>query len=376
VDLPIDLAGRDVLVTGGNGFLGSHLVDSLLESQARVSVLVHATSTGGLRNIAHAANQIRIFRGDLTDKHSTDELFKGLATVSSEPVVFHLGAQAHVAESWKRPYNTLSTNVVGTFNVLQSIVDSGVHVAKFVMAGTSEEYGRTGETLRPGLDVRSPDEPVALSESSPVNPKSVYATSKVASSFLALNFYDSYGIPVVISRMFNNYGPRQSPRFITGEVIVQALERDHIELGPLEPARDFTYYEDGVRGLIAVARAGRPGEIYAYGHGECISIGEWAEKILQIGQDMGYWGSKPIRTNNQRFRPGASEVLSLRADNRKIRRDTGWEPNVSWDLGLKRTIDWYAAHRSSWIDRVSWIGKPFPRTPTPGTSNSSSEAIS
>src|SRR5580698_1083875 len=227
--------GRTCLVTGADGFMGSHLTDALVGLGAEVVAFVRATSSGALNNVGHLRDRLsRVVFADLTDKTSIDYLVRDLANGSSKPYVFHLGAQAHVGESWHRPYETVMTNTLGTLNLLQSIVDQGLELEKFDMAGTSEEYGNVRESVSDHHDF---DEHGALilHERSPINPKSIYATSKVAADFLTMNYHDAYGIPGVVTRMFNNYGPRQNPRYVTGTIITQALTRPEIELGALEP---------------------------------------------------------------------------------------------------------------------------------------------
>ena len=160
---------------------------------------------------------------------------RDLAQAPDKPYVFHLGAQAHVGESWHRPYETVMANTVGTLNLLQSIVDHGVELEKFDTAGTSEEYGNVRESVAHHHDF---DElgGLILHERSPINPKSIYATAKVAADFLTMNYHDAYGVPGVVTRMFNNYGPRQNPRYVTGTIITQALDAPEIELGAARPA--------------------------------------------------------------------------------------------------------------------------------------------
>ena len=192
---------------------------------------------------------------DLTDKTSIDYLIRELREAPDRPYVFHLGAQAHVHESWHRPYETVMANTVGTLNLLQSIVDNGLELEKFDTAGTSEEYGNVREAVAHHHDFDD-DGGLILHERSPINPKSIYATTKVAADFLTMNYHDAYGVPGVVTRMFNNYGPRQNPRYVTGTIITQALERETIELGALEPLRDFCFCTDGVRGHLTVAAQG------------------------------------------------------------------------------------------------------------------------
>jgi dTDP-glucose 4,6-dehydratase len=348
-------AGRTCLVTGADGFMGSHLTDALVELGAEVVAFVRATSSGALNNIGHLRNRLaRVVFADLTDKTSIDYLIRDLKKTADRPYVFHLGAQAHVGESWHRPYETVMANTVGTLNLLQSIVDHELELEKFDTAGTSEEYGNVRESVSHHHDFDA-EGGLILHERSPINPKSIYATSKVAADFLTMNYHDAYGIPSVVTRMFNNYGPRQNPRYITGTIITQALMRPTIELGQLEPLRDFCFCTDGVRGHLTVAAHGVPGDVYVYGQGENISMAEWAAMILRIGEEDGHWGSdREIVTTSARFRPGASEVMALRVGYGKLFAETGWKPKLSWEEGVRRTIGWYAANRERWYGRVDW----------------------
>ena len=358
--------GRTVLVTGADGFMGSHLTDALVHLDARVVAFVRATSSGALNNIGHLRDRLTVKFADLTDRTSIDYLVKELAQAPDRPYVFHLGAQAHVGESWHRPYETTITNVVGTLNLLQSIVDHGLELEKFDTAGTSEEYGNVRETVAHHHDFDA-EGGVVFHERSPLNPKSVYATSKVAADFLTMNYHDAFGVPGVVTRMFNNYGPRQNPRFVTGTIITQALVRERVELGQLEPMRDFCFCSDGVRGHLTVAAQGIPGDVYVYGQGENVSMRDWAELILRVGEEQGYWpAGRELASLPDRFRPGASEVIALRFGYEKLQRETGWQPKVSWEEGVARTIAWYAENRERWIGRVDWM-TPDPTVATKTT---------
>ena len=352
MNLDSKLSDRAIFITGADGFVGSHLVDRLIELDAEIHVFVRATSSGELNNIRHQNDDLTIHRGDLRDKHSIDEALSALEG-HSESLIFHLAAQAHVGESWDRPYETVDTNINGTLNLLQSVVDLDLDIAKFDTAGTSEEYGNIKEEMLEKHDFED-DGRVLLSERSPVNPTSVYATSKLAADFLTMNYHDAYGLPTVTTRMFNNYGPRQNPRYITGTIITQALERDVIELGNLTPKRDMCYVSDGVRGHLHVALEGSPGEQYVYGYGENISMQEWADTILDVGADHDYWDRPEIVQDEDRFRPGDSDVEELLVGYEKINEETGWEPEVSWREGIRRTIEWYANNPESWYGRVDW----------------------
>jgi dTDP-glucose 4,6-dehydratase len=351
-------AGRTCLVTGADGFMGSHLTEALVAIGAGVHAFVRATSSGALNNISHLRGQMKVHFADLTDRASVDYLMKELREAADKPYVFHLGAQAHVGESWHRPYETVMTNTVGTLNLLQSIVDNEVELEKFDTAGTSEEYGNVREDVRHHHDFDD-EGALILHERSPVNPKSIYATAKVAADFLTMNYHDAYGLPGVVTRMFNNYGPRQNPRYVTGTIITQALARDVIELGALDPLRDFCFCTDGVRGHLTVAAHGRPGDVYVYGQGKNISMADWADLILTTGKDLGYWGDRTISQVEDRKRPGSSDVMALRVGHEKLTEETGWMPQVSWEEGVAKTIQWYAENRDRWIGRVDWL-EPTP----------------
>lgn len=349
------LKNRVVLVTGADGFVGSHLTEKLLSFGANTHVLIRATSSGMLHNLAHIKNKITVHHGDLTDKQALRQILKIIKSEGEKPIIFHLGAQAHVGESWKRAYETVNTNVLGTLNLLQTVVDLEMDLFKFDTAGTSEEYGN----VHPGMinqyrfDKKGG---LILDERSPINPQSIYATSKVAADFLTRNFYAAYGVPTVVTRMFNNYGPRQNPRFITGTIITQALMKDKIELGSLTPKRDFCFVEDGAMGHINVALFGEPGELYVYGYGKTISIGNWFKMIMRIGKENGFWKEKKLifQETGKRGRLGKSEVNELRVDFAKLHKLTGWKPEFSWEEGLKHTIKWYAKNKNKWTGRVDW----------------------
>ena len=347
--------GRTVLVTGADGFMGSHLTDALVELGATVHAFVRATSSGALNNIGHLRGRLEVHFADLTDKTSVDYLVRKLRDAPDRPYIFHLGAQAHVGESWHRPYETVMANTVGTLNLLQSVVDWGLELEKFDTAGTSEEYGNVRDTVAHHHDFDDAGG-LILHERSPINPKSIYATSKVAADFLTMNYHDAFGLPGVVTRMFNNYGPRQNPRYVTGTIVTQALTRPQVELGALDPLRDFCFCSDGVRGHLTVAAHGIPGDVYVYGQGENISMAEWSALILRVGAEHGYWpDDREIVTSPARLRPGVTDVMALRVGYEKLHDETGWEPLVSWEEGVLRTIEWYAENRDGWIGRVDWL---------------------
>ena len=353
--------GRTVLVTGADGFMGSHLTEALVALGANVHAFVRATSSGALNNIGHLRRELKVHFADLTDKTSVDYLVRELRDAPDKPYVFHLGAQAHVGESWHRPYETVMANTIGTLNLLQSVLDAGLELEKFDTAGTSEEYGNVRDDV---ADHHTFDDEGALilHERSPINPKSIYATAKVAADFLTMNYYDAFGLPGVVTRMFNNYGPRQNPRYVTGTIITQALTRPEIELGALDPLRDFCFCTDGVRGHLTVAAHGKPGDVYVYGQGENISMADWADLIIRTGIEQGLWpDDRRIVTVEGRKRPGSSDVMALRVGHEKLTRETGWQPKVSWEEGVLRSIRWYAENRDRWIGRVDWLPTGAPQ---------------
>ncbi len=341
-----ELEGRKVLVTGANGCIGSNLVKMLVEHGSDVLAFVEAGC--GHQNLENVLEDIEVFRGDLTDFTSVQEAIQ-LAS-GHEVFVFHLGAQAHVGQSWERPYQTVRTNVIGTLNLLEALRIQDVDVEKFNTAGTSEEYGNIDGTRK--QEYRNGDKGVVLDEKAPINPESVYGTSKVAADFLTRNYHEAYGLPTITTRMFNNYGPRQHPSFITSKVITRALENQRVELGNLEPKRDMCYVEDGVRGHIHATVAGEPGEVYTYGYGESMRMRDWVELILETGEEQGYWQDVEIIQKQELYRPGDSDVRELRAGYGKLNDLTGWEPRVPRKEGVRRTIEWYAGNREKWVDHL------------------------
>jgi dTDP-glucose 4,6-dehydratase len=348
------LSGRSVMVTGADGFMGSHLTEKLLEYGSRVHVFIRATSSGEMKNIGHLLRKVVVHRGDLADPLSVSLAVKKLKKESHDkPVIFHLGAQAHVGESWQRPYETFMVNTIGTLNLLQSIVDEDLDILKLDYAGTSEEFGNMVEEMK-DLYTFNEDGIITFNERSPLNPESPYAISKVAGDFLCKNYYNAYGLPAVVTRMFNNYGPRQSPRYVTGTIITQALSKKEVLLGALEPTRDFTYVLDGVRGHMYATIKGEAGHVYSYGYGEDISIGDWAEFIIDIGEKEGYWKGVKIKSVKGRYRPGKTDLSRLGVDYTKIMEKTGWKPKYDREHGVRETIKYYAEDRERWWGRIDW----------------------
>jgi dTDP-glucose 4,6-dehydratase len=349
-----EFGGRTVLVTGADGFIGSHLTETLVDAGADVHVFIRATSSGEMKNIGHLLRRVKVHRGDLSDPHSVRLAVKALkAAGGDKPVVFHLGAQAHVGESWQRPYETFQANTIGTLNLLQSIVDEDLDILKLDFAGTSEEFGNMVEEMK-DLYTFNKNGMIIFNERSPLNPESPYAVSKVAGDFLCKNFHNAYGLPTVVTRMFNNYGPRQSPRYVTGTIITQALSKKEVLLGALAPTRDFTYVLDGVRGHLYATLKGKAGQTYSYGYGQDISIGDWARFILEVGENEGYWNGVTVKDVKGRLRPGKTDLMRLGVDYRKIKKETGWHPKYDREFGVRQTIRYYAENRDKWWGRIDW----------------------
>lgn len=348
------LKDKSVLVTGADGFVGSHITEKLLEFGADVHVLIRPTSSGMLHNIDHLQRKISIHKADLSDKEAVRQsILEFKKEGRKKLIIMHIGAQAHVGESWRRAYETLNSNILGTMNLLQTIVDVKLKPYKVSFAGSSEEYGNVNPEVK---DRYRFDESggLILDERSSLNPQSIYAVSKVAGDFLFRNYYRAYSIPCVVARKFNNYGPRQNPRFVTATIITQALENKVIHLGYLGAKRDFTFVKDGALGHINVALFGKPGQVYCFGFGKTIKIKDWLDLILSIGRKESYWGNKEVVYEKKRGRLGKSEVEELRVDYSKLHQLSGWQPTYSWERGLKEAIKWYADNRDRWIGRVDW----------------------
>ena len=311
-------SGRKVLVTGAGGFIGSHVAETLARSGADVRAFVRYTSrsdNGWLEQAdPEVASSIEVFRGDLVNPDAV------AGAIDGREVVFHLGALIPIPYSYRHPREFVSANVVGTLNVLEAA--RRADLGRIVHTSTSEVYG-TAQT-------------VPIDEDHALRPQSPYAASKVGADQLALSFQRSFDTPAVIARPFNTYGPRQSARAVIPTIVSQALSREKIELGALQPTRDFLYVEDTVAGLLRCGEAdGVVGEVVNLGTGTEISIGEVAEHVLRIlGRQL------PVTLDEKRLRPADSEVERLIAGTDKAKRLLGWEPTVDLDEGLRRTIDW------------------------------------
>lgn len=315
---PQNLRGAKVVVTGADGFIGSHLVERLVREGAEVTALAHYNSFnfwGWLERI-DCLSEVRVETGDVRDPNFCRLLVKGA------DMVFHLAALIPIPYSYRAPDSYIDTNVKGTLNLCQAAREAGVR--RFIHTSTSEVYG----TARY----------VPIDESHPLTPQSPYSASKIAADAVALSFFYSFDMPVVVARPFNTFGPRQSARAIIPTIITQlAAGREEILLGDLTTTRDFTYVADTCSGFLAVAKmSGGEGEVFHIGSNHEISIGELVERIAQI---MG----RPVRVRQdpRRLRPVRSEVQRLRCNYEKLHRQTGYRPEVGLEEGLRLTVNWF-----------------------------------
>lgn len=314
--------GKRVLVTGAGGFIGSHLVERLVELGARVRALVRYNSRNdwGLLELVpeFIKSEIEVVPGDITDPLGLDRI------VSGSDLIFHLAALIAIPYSYMAPGQFVSVNTTGTLNLLEAARRLGVE--GFIHTSTSETYGTA--------------EYVPIDEKHPLKGQSPYAASKIGADKLAESYHLAFGLPVAIIRPFNTYGPRQSARAIIPTIITQGLAGDTIRLGLLTPVRDLTYVTDTVEGFIKIAETpAAVGEVINIGSGKAVSIGELAERLIGL---MG--GNKRLVQDEVRLRPPLSEVMELRCDSRKARTLLGWEPKVSLEEGLHRTLEFIRNH--------------------------------
>lgn len=317
------LAGKRVLVTGAGGFIGSHLAERLVREGAEVHAMVHYNALSSWGNLDVVAPEVkkdlRVTLGNIEDSDYVARACKGME------VVFHLAALIAIPYSYVAPRSYVRANVEGTLNVAEAARQLGV--GRVIHTSTSEVYGTA---LREPID-----------EDHPLQGQSPYSASKIGADKIAESYWRSFETEIVTLRPFNTFGPRQSARAFIPTIISQALDRDEIRLGSLDPLRDMTFVSDTVAGYIAAATTpGIAGETINLGTGETRSIGDFATRILAL---MGC--DKPIVQEAGRMRPAKSEVGKLVSDNSKARRLMGWAPAVTVDDGLRATIDFIAAHR-------------------------------
>lgn len=308
---------RQALVTGADGFIGSHLVEHLLARGYKVRALSQYNSFnnwGWLEQVKHG--NLEVVCGDVRDAAFCREIAQGV------DVIFHLAALIAIPYSYVAPESYIDTNVKGTLNICQAARACGVQ--RLVVTSTSEVYG-TALT-------------VPISESHPKQPQSPYSATKIGADALALSFHNAFELPVVVARPFNTYGPRQSARAIIPTIISQiASGKRTIKVGDLRPTRDFNFVADTCRGFIALAEApGIEGREINIASGTEISMGDTLSLIAELmGADVTY------QTDPARLRPEGSEVIRLVGDNSVITSLTEWKPQVGIRDGLAETIKWF-----------------------------------
>lgn len=317
-DHTVELSGKRILVTGADGFIGSHLVELLVRAGARVTALSQYNSFnfwGWLEDI-DCLDQVQVVTGDIRDAQFCLDLSRGI------DVIFHLAALIPIPYSYKAPGAYVDTNVRGTLHICQAALANGVQ--KIIHTSTSEVYGTAQR--------------VPIDESHPLNAQSPYSATKIGADAIATSFYCSFNAPVVIARPFNAYGPRQSARAVIPTIISQLIGgRENIELGDLRTTRDFTYVEDTCRGFLAIAcMDGGLGEVFHIGSNQEIAIGDLFDLIVELT-------GRPARVtvDKVRLRPPNSEVMRLLCDNTKLTNATGFQPHVSLREGITRTIEWF-----------------------------------
>lgn len=315
--------GKKVVVTGAGGFIGSHLVEALVNAGASVTAMVRYNSNSLIGNLGFLASNVRktvtIVAGNIEDSDFTYDTIKG------QDIVLHLAALIAIPYSYAAPRSYVRTNVEGTLNVMEAA--RRYDVGRVVHTSTSEVYGTA---LR-----------VPIDEEHPLQGQSPYSASKIGADKIAESYYRSFGTPVVTLRPFNTYGPRQSARAFIPTIISQALTQDEVRLGSLTPERDMTFVTDTVAGFMAAALSpGIEGMTINLGTGETHSVGWFATRLLKL-MDL----ELPVVQEPQRMRPELSEVRKLVSDNSLARKVMGWSPDVNLDDGLRRAIDFVREHR-------------------------------
>ena len=307
------------LVTGGEGFIGSTLVERLLADGHDVRVLAYYNAFGHRGWLDEVKGDVEFLAGDVRDADRVMQAVEGC------DLVFHLAALIGIPYSYEAPESYVQTNVTGTYNVANACRRHGV--ARMIHTSTSEVYGTA----------RS----VPISEEHPLQPQSPYSASKIGGDMMALSFHHAFELPVAVVRPFNTYGPRQSTRAVIPTILAQLLAgAEEIRLGTTTPTRDFNYVTDTAAGFVAVSQCDQAiGEVVNIGSGSEISIGDLVEKLKSITGS-----SAKVVVDEQRVRPAGSEVERLLCDNTRAREWAGWSPEVSLDDGLQRTADWVRDH--------------------------------
>lgn len=310
---------KNVLVTGADGFIGSHHVEELVKNGYNVRALTHYNSFNnwGWLEQSDMLDEIEVICGDVRDSCFCRKICKGIDTI------FNLAALIAIPYSYKAPESYVDTNVKGTLNICQAALDNDV--SKVVQISTSEVYGTPKY--------------VPIDENHPLQPQSPYSASKIAADSMAMSFHNAFDLPVVLARPFNTYGPRQSARAVIPSIIIQILSgAKKIMLGDLRPTRDFNYVLDTCLGLRFLGECDEAvGQVVNIGSNSEISVLDTVNKIKYItNSDI------KIITDQQRIRPKNSEVNRLRCDNTKIIELTGFEPAYTFDEGLSLTVEWFS----------------------------------
>ena len=310
------IKGKNILITGGTGFIGSHLAEMLVRQGNKVTCFdrYNINNNWGWLEESELSNDINVILGDVRDFDSVHDATAG------QDIIFHLAALIGIPYSYKSPLAYIRTNIEGTYNVLES--SKLRQIEKVIITSTSETYG-TAQT-------------VPINESHPLVGQSPYSASKISADQLALSYYLSFDSPVIIARPFNTYGPRQSSRAIIPTIFSQLMLGNEISLGNLLPTRDLTYVTDTCRGFIELANNSKlNGEVINIGSNKEISIGDLADLIKGITRK-----ETKIIESKERFRPEKSEVDRLLCDNSKICKLTSWRPEIELKAGLKNVYEW------------------------------------
>jgi UDP-glucose 4-epimerase len=318
----VHYSGRKVLVTGADGFIGSHLTEKLVGCGAEVTALSLYSSFDSLGWLDDLPDEVRAritaIRGDIRDSAFVRRIAKG------QDIIFHLAALIAIPYSYTAPQSYAETNVLGTLNVLEAARDGGV--GRVVQTSTSEVYG-TALTM-------------PITEEHPLQGQSPYSASKIGADMMAAAFARSFELPVAILRPFNTYGPRQSERAVIPAVIRQALDPScrAIMIGDVTPVRDFTFVEDTADAFLAIGIAPniRFGCPYNAGSGTAVTVKDVIDLVLELAHC-----DRPVKHDPKRMRPAASEVRALLADSSRLREDAGWQPAFDFREGMSRTIDWW-----------------------------------
>lgn len=318
------MRSETVLVTGAGGFIGSHLVERLVEDGAAVRALCRytsGTSLGNLRDVgADALAEVDVRFGDLRDADLMRAVVKGV------DVVYHLAASISVAYSYFAPREVVQSNVLGTLNVLTAAREAGTQ--RIVHMSSSEVYGTAQYT--------------PIDEAHPLHAQSPYAASKVGADKLAEAFCLSFDLPVVIARPFNTFGPRQSQRAVIATIVAQALSGAPLSVGATTPSRDFVYVDDTVDALVRLGSSrANPGEAFNISTGVDVSV---ATIIDLVGDLVG--AELQVRTDERRLRPEQSEVVQLVGSSAKLQTAYDWEPRTCFGDGLRTLVEWMRSQSS------------------------------